>query len=181
MGEGGELMDAVDRFAAEATLFREWAKGATDRAEWAVRGALVRLTRLYIAALELPPAWSKELADQPDAERVSDEDCQAVAVACRRLPLDYYGEVFDPLPVPPEEPVIGSLADDLCDIYRDVVTGLREYEAGRRAQAVWEWGFGFRHHWGDHATGAIRALHCWLTTNARDRLASESDTNPTGT
>src|SRR5262245_3334354 len=39
---------------------------------------------------------------------------------------------------------------------------LNKYRAGRRAQALWEWGFGFEHHWGRHAAGAIRALHCWL-------------------
>ena len=168
-------MDAVDRFAAETAAFREWALNGNDQEEWAARGALVCLTRLYLAALELPPAWNEELADQPDAVRVGDEECRTVAAACRRLPFDLYGEVFDSLPVPPEEPVVGSLTDDITDIYRDVITGLREYESGRRAQAVWEWGFGLRHHWGEHATGAIRALHCWLAGNAFDRLAAEAE------
>jgi hypothetical protein len=45
-------------------------RGGTDRAEWAARAALVRLTRLYLAALELPPASGVERADPPDAERV---------------------------------------------------------------------------------------------------------------
>lgn len=94
-----------------------------------------------------------------------------VVAACG-LPLDFYHEVFDPLPFPPEDPVVGSLSDDLADIYRDVVTGLRAYEAGRRAQAVWEWGFNLRAHWGEHATSAIRALHCWLAEHAPDRLAA---------
>lgn len=168
-------MDAVDRFASEVTHFREWALHGTDQAEWAARGALVRLTRLYLVALDLPPAWSDELTDQPDVGRVGGEECRVVAFACRRLPFDLYGEVFDPLPVPPDEPVVGSLTDDITDIYRDVITGLREYEAGRRAQAVWEWGFGLRHHWGEHATGAIRALHCWLARNAFDRLAAKAE------
>src|SRR5262245_45405487 len=119
-------MDAVDRFAAEAARFRDWALNGTDQAEWAARGALVRLTRLYLAALELPPAWNEELADQPDAERVGDDECRAGGAACRRLPFDLYGEVFDPFLVPPEEPVVGSLTDDITDIYRDVITGLRE-------------------------------------------------------
>lgn len=171
-------MDAVDRFAVEAARFREWARNGSDQAEGAAREALVHLTRLYLTALELPSAWSEELADRPDAERVGDEEYRAVAAACRRLPFELYGEVFDPLPVPPDEPVVGSLTDDIADVYRDVVTGLREYEAGRRAQAVWEWGFGLRHHWGEHATSAIRALHCWLATHASDRLASQAKTGP---
>ena len=168
-------MDSVDQFAAEARRFREWALNGPDQSEWAARGALVRLTNLYAAALELPPAWNEELADQSDAKSVGEDECRAVTVACRRLPFDLYGEVFDTLPVPPEQPVVGSLTDDITDIYRDVITGLREYESGRRAQAVWEWGSGLRQHWGKHATGAIRALHCWLASNAADRLAAEAE------
>ena len=82
-----------------------------------------------------------------------------------------YGEVFDPLTIPSEEPVIGSIADDIIDIYRDVVTGLRAYRLGDLANARWEWAFNFAHHWGEHATGAIRALHAWLAANAPDDLA----------
>jgi len=167
-------MDSVDPFAAEAWRFREWALNGSDQAEWAARGALIRLTNLYAAALELPPAWNEELADQPIAKSVGEDECLEVTVACRRLPFDLYGEVFNTLPVPPEQPVVGSLTDDITDIYRDVITGLREYESGRRAQAVWEWGSGLRQHWGGHATGAIRALHCWLASNAVERLAAEA-------
>jgi len=168
-------MDSIDRFAAEASRFREWALNGPDQAEWAARGALVRLTNLYAAALELPPPWSDELADQPNAERVEEEEWRAVVVACGRLPFNLYGEVFDTVPMPPEQPVVGSLTDDITDTYRDVISGLREYESGRRAQAVWEWGSGLRQHWGKHATGAIRALHCWLASNAVDRLAAEAE------
>ena len=170
-------MDSVDQFAAEARRFREWALTGPDQAEWAARGALVRLTSLYAAALELPPSWNEELTDQTDAKSVGEDECRAVTVACRRLPFDLYGEVFDTLAVPPEQPVVGSLTDDITDIYRDVITGLREYESGRRAQAVWEWGSGLRQHWGKHATGAIRALHGWLASNAVDRLAAEVEPN----
>lgn len=168
-------MDAVEQFAVEAARFREWARNGSDQGEWAAREALLRLTQLYLAALHLPPPWSEELADQPDAERVGDQEWRAVVEACRRLPFDFYGSVFDPHTVPTEVPGLGSLSDDIGDIYRDVVTGLQEYEAGRRAQAVWEWGFGLRSHWGEHATGAIRALHCWLAANAFDRLTTDHE------
>ncbi len=166
-------MDTVEQFAAVAIAFREWATRGTDTGEYAGRNALLHITRLYLAALELPPAWSEELADQPDAKRLDDAELRALFVA-GRLPFDYYAEVFNPLVMPPEDPVSGSLADDIADIYRDVIMGLREYEAGRRAQAVWEWGFRLQSHWGEHATGAIRSLHCWLAANAFDRLASDA-------
>lgn len=169
-------MDAVGRFAAEVGAFRAWALG-DDAGAAAARNALLRITRLYLAALELPPAWSDELVDRPDAGRVGNAEWRAVLAAARRLPLDEYGTVFDPTVVPPEHSAtVGSLSDDITDIYRDVVSGLCALEAGRRAEAVWEWGFGFCHHWGEHATGAIRALHAWLAANAADRLSS--DTGP---
>jgi hypothetical protein len=167
-------MDTVERFAAEAASFQEWAQHDSNRGERAAREALLRITRLYLAALELPAAWSEELANQPDVERVSDAEWSEVFAAAARLPADHYGEVFEPWADPPAEPVVGSLADDIADIYREVVGGLRAYQSGRRAAAVWEWGFGLRHHWGEHATGAIRALHCWLAENAFDQLASDA-------
>jgi hypothetical protein len=166
-------VDAVERFAAEATRFRDWALHSTEQEEWAVRGALIRVTQLYLAALELPPASIDESPGQPDAKRVDDSEWRRVLVATvGRLPFDMYGEVFNPFTLPVEEPVSGSLSDDIADIYRDVVTGLQEYEAGRHSEATWEWGFSLRYHWGEHATGAIRALHCWLASNSPDRLSA---------
>ncbi|MEI7768302.1 MAG: DUF5063 domain-containing protein [Phycisphaerae bacterium] len=159
-------MDSVDQFAAEAERFAQWASHGTAHGEAGVTEALVRLTHLYVTALDLPPAWDQSLTDEPDAACVADDEWQAIAARCAGLPFDTYGEVFDPLRIPPEEPVIGMLSDDIADIYRDVVTGLRAYHAGRRAQAVWEWRFNFNVHWGKHATGAIRALHCWLASRS---------------
>ena len=164
-------LDAVAQFAAEAGRFRDWARDGTDSGELAVRNALTRILALYLAALELPPEWCDELADAPDAKGISDEERWAIdrSVAAR-LPFSDYARVFDPFVLPPEEPVIGPISDDIADIYRDVVSGLIEYEAGRGAQAVWEWGFQLRSHWGRHATDAIYALHIWLTENAWDQF-----------
>ena len=167
-------MNAVDQFATEAAIFEQWARSGTSQGALALREALIRLARLYLAALELPRAWSDEVADQPDAERIDKEECFAVASNCRRFPSDFYWQMRDPFGDPPEEPEGRSLMDDVTDVYRDVVTGLREYQAGRRAVALWEWGFGFQRHWGEHATSAIRALHCWLAANAPERLETDS-------
>ncbi len=167
-------MDAVARFADEAAAFQQWAWHGSDNGERAARRGLILITRLYLAALDLPPPGNEDLTDQLDPERVDDAEWRAVFANCSRLPLDYYGEVFNPSVVPPEEPGVASLADDIADLYRDVVTGLRAYQSGLRAQAVWTWGFHFRCHWGQHVTGAIRVLQCWLAANAPDRLAAEA-------
>jgi hypothetical protein len=79
------------------------------------------------------------------------------------VPFQYYGEVFDTTRVPPEEPTVGDLADDLLDIYTDVKAGLLYFERGHAQQAVFQWKFTWGVHWGRHATSALRAMHCWST------------------
>ena len=159
--------DAVAHFAAEAARFREWARDGSDTGEVAVRNASIRIGTLYLAALQLPHEWSDELADAPDAEGISREERSAIdrGIAAR-LPFTAYARVFDPFTLPPDQPVVGTISDDIADIYDDVVGGLVEYEAGRKAQAVWEWAFHLRAHWGRHATDAVYALHVWLSENA---------------
>jgi hypothetical protein len=132
----------------------------------------VRLLGLYRAALGLPPPWSEDFEGGTDIERLSDEEWRRAKNAAGRLPIDLYSEVFNSTVVPAEEPVAGSVSDDLADIHRDVRTGLRAYEAGTRAAAVWEWSFGLHSHWGSHATSAVRTLHWWLVENAIERLSS---------
>ena len=164
------MKNSVEEFASEAIRFEQWACTTNEDAAMAARTALIRISALYFAALQLPPPFSEELDSRPDAERLPDEENERI-IAYRSLPFDMYGQVSDPLPIPPGEPAIGSLADDIIDIYRDVVTGLRAYQNGDEPNAIWEWGFGFRHHWGEHATGAIRALHAWLAANDCEQLS----------
>jgi len=71
---------------------------------------------------------------------------EAVYKHAARLPFDLYGELCNPLTLPPEEPGVGSLGDDIADVYRDVVTGLRHFQAGRPEEALWKWTFGLQFH-----------------------------------
>lgn len=166
-------LDSVKAFAAQAKVFEHWLLDGTDAQGDAAREALVRLWALYAAGLELPDSSSAELASANDVERLSDDEGLRALEACKRLPFDTYSEIYNPTIVPPEEPVVGSLSDDLTDIYRDVAAGLRAYEKGERAAAVWEWRFGLHSHWGAHATNAIRALHWWLVENAPEKMSRE--------
>ena len=166
-------MDVVERFAAEVQQFAAWARAGTDSGAVAARNGLLHLARLHLFALELPASAGRTGEDLPDA-RVDDAEWKSVFANAARLPFNFYGEVFDPLPVPAEESVVASLADDIADIYRDVVTGLRHYQAERCDEALWQWAFSLQAHWGEHITGAIRALHCWLAANDPSRLSAET-------
>ena len=82
----------------------------------------------------------------------------------RFTPHSIYWMVFDPLDDENTEPVAGDLGDDMADIYFDIVPGLKGWQSGessQRQRAVWSWQFSFRTHWGNHALGALPALH-WL-------------------
>lgn len=151
--------DSVPRFAAVADEYRGWVRAGTDTGPEAVRRALGLILRVYLAALELPgnSDYTGSVTQLPPTVRFD-----AYTALAGRLPFLFYGEVFDPRPVPPEPPVVGDLADDLADVYYELDHGLRHYDTGDRDEAVWKWRFGLVHHWGEHATSAIRAMHCWL-------------------
>jgi hypothetical protein len=147
-------VDSVDAFAAQATLFERWLLDGTDAEADVAREALVRLLALYAAGLELPNEWSDGLDDEPELLRLTGDEMRRVHTAASRLPFDRYSEIYNPTITAPAEPVYGSILHDLADIYRDVGSGLRAYENGRRAAAIWEWSFGLHSHWGAHATSA---------------------------
>jgi Domain of unknown function (DUF5063) len=110
------------------------------------------LADLYAAGLRLPEV------EQPDDER---PDLNSTAPPWEGLgDLTFYWEVGDPYQW--EAPVVGSLSDDLLEIYHDLKRGLSAFEAGGEANvasAVWNWRSNFAKHWGEHAVDALRTLH----------------------
>lgn len=181
--------DAIAAFARLAEEFCALVDGreALGR-DGLLRAVHIRLAPLYAAALALPGV---EAMDDGLEESDGDEDQEDVDVAALlegsgkdRLgneqwmalyrSLDaligeggLYAEVFDPWAQPPEEPVTGSLADDVADIYRDLADGLTKWRRGEVAAAWWEWRFGFTIHWGEHAVSALRALHALAAEGTR--------------
>ena len=151
----------------------------------------VLLPRLYSAALALPdvrpddadPADEGVEEEDDDApydmeaavadsvkDRIGHERLWAMSRSLGELigDRDCYAEIFDPYAEPREEAVTGMLSDDLVDIYADLTDGLAKWRRGEHDQAIWAWRFSLRTHWGEHATGALRAL---FTLAARDELS----------
>ena len=161
------MTDSTVSFAREAAAFRDWALQPKEKNEATARQALVHILGLYRAAIFLPQSCSEEnRAD--DNHRVKDAEWKQVHDACSRLPFHYYSEILDPFLSPPEAPEVGNLADNIAHIYQDVITGLSMYEAGKTDEAVREWNLTFSSHWGNHATSAIRAIHCYLTAKNQE-------------
>jgi hypothetical protein len=130
------------------------------------------LPRLYSAALSLPDTGilfpkppdkgdsDRELPSH-DGDRRTTDQYFALARSLGALlgQHDAYREVFNPYDPPTEPEVVGTLSDDIADIYRDLLSGLAHWQRGETGEALWEWRFNFTIHWGEHLTGALRALH----------------------
>jgi hypothetical protein len=108
------------------------------------------LMQLYISAMNLPETEPETIASLSDIS-------EAVAIRFSdQIPTTYW-EIIDPHA--DKDTVCGDLIDDLSDIAADLKAGMKEYEAGRFGNAVFEWKFGLNNHWGQHIVDALRALH----------------------
>jgi hypothetical protein len=162
----------AERFSVEARCFIGWADGSASPEPLTAAVGLRRVVALYAAALQLPQPWSERVSHQRDDAPALAQGLAAVRGRAAAIPLQHYSEIFSPL-VPQDEPVVGDLADDLVEIYRDIAAGLHWLDAGRVDDALWEWGFNFQVHWGEHASSAIRALHCYLAQEDPSGLCSD--------
>ena len=165
---------SATRFSEQARLFIAWADGSDASERLSAPVALRQVLALYAAALTLPQPWSVGVSMQDAPAAPAPERLQAVRLRAAAIPLQHYGEIFSPLLMPPEPPVVGDLADDLVDTYRDVALGQSLYDAGRCDDAIWQWGSSFQTHWGQHTASAIRALHCYLSQEDPSGLLSNS-------
>ena len=140
-----------------------------DRDAW-LADILKTLAALYAAAAVLheipPPAEGRDI---PAEFKLTNDEWNALYLHLKHaLGNDaHYSAHFNPLTTNPQtdEPTQGDLADDLADIYRDLKPGLTAWNTGDDtylADILFQWlDMGHRHHWGRHATDALRALH-WL-------------------
>jgi Domain of unknown function (DUF5063) len=153
-----DLWPAARRFRKAVAGLELWLRTDFPSELAAAHAALRTLAALYSAGLDLPSYGKPATKRRAAAASVSDEEWRGVLRCATKLPFQYYSELFDPHKIPPEEPVTGNIADDLADIYRDVVVGARLFDAGDQAGALWQWVFHLAIHWGEHATSAMRAL-----------------------
>ncbi|MCD7036507.1 DUF5063 domain-containing protein [Metabacillus sp. GX 13764] len=109
---------------------------------------LAALLELYIKALRLPEV-------EPDHAEAPQFEISFPKADFAKY--EYYWEVFDPYKL--EEPVCGSLSDDILDIYKDLKEGIILFEQNTPNEAIWHLKFSFQTHWGLHAVNALRALH----------------------
>ncbi len=138
-----EQADEYCRFIAENVV-------TTDK----VPSLMKLLMTLYISAMNLPET-------EPETIDSSSDIAEALSIRIGEQISTTYWAVFDPYV--DEAPACGDLIDDLSDIAADLRDGMKEYEAGRFGNAVFEWKFRLNNHWGQHIVDALRVLHAVRT------------------
>ena len=107
---------------------------------------------------------------EPDVGADPDLDVLRGGLAERLAACDEYGELFDPYR--DSKPTAFRLSDDLAAVAADLIHGMRHYEAGRPAEALWWWQYSYVNQWGTHGGAALRALHA-VVEHARLDVAEE--------
>jgi len=122
------------------------------------------LPQLHLAALHLPQVETDEWEGDPHTPSRSDKGWGILYERLKKIlgQYDLYWTVFDARDHN-EKALYGSLADDLADIYFDLIGPIKAANGGIPvACALWELRFGFYSHWGAHLVSATKAIHDFL-------------------
>ncbi|MCM0620685.1 DUF5063 domain-containing protein [Nocardioides bruguierae] len=160
----GDIADTVGGFLVALRAM------ATERdGGRAVSLLLLEISQVLLAGARLGAQrdFTPRSEYQPDVGPEPDLDDMRLSLADMLGGVDTYGFVFDPY-VP--DVVESQLSDDLTSIATDLDTGLRHYQQGNVAEALWWWQFSYVSSWGNLAGAALNAL---LSVVAHDRLDAE--------
>lgn len=155
-----EILARPTYWTPEVARFVNQARQFCDFVEEPPGTLLERIARTRHGLLEL---YTRGLA-LPDVEPPEDDEDEPTIEPPESWigfeQFEIYGEIGDPYDDGPT--VARSLSDDVLEVYCDLRRGLVLWDQGsadHRISAIWAWRFNFDHHWGDHAIGAVRALH----------------------
>ena len=159
---------SIISFIEAATEFCELVELPLQNPEEWIELVLPAISSLYACAHQLPKISIEDAIEfEEDDFEVTDKEWKRIydKIASLFKEKRYYREYFDPSePIDSEvEPVIGDIADDLSDIYRDIKPGLRAWDKLPESSipiVIFNWiNPNFGSHWGEHALSAMRVLH----------------------
>lgn len=152
----------VENFSKIVRRYCDWAENSSVEVNNDMQTAQKILAELCLSVLDLP---DDEFEDDVEIKDVSTEEWKAVMGKFSNLPINEYLMVFDPTKAEENETVFALLSEDLADIYRDIKRGLLFYDAGHISEAIWQWKFNFKIHWGRHLFSAQKAIYSWIFNN----------------
>jgi hypothetical protein len=169
-----ELLDDARRFAANAEVYVHWFDRAVS--DETTNISLRKLHKI-LSLLQAAAACLTGVAPGDEAGLDFEKNRDNVCVLRKKLPVDAYAVVSDPLEYDPTEanpptPVMATISDDLSDIYHDLIEGLALLQNGRVESALWHWHFTYYTHWGRHLSHAQSARVASIVEGFRLRCGS---------
>jgi len=159
-----QIADQAESYlVALQAISREEAGGS------AVPLLLLEVSQILLAGARLGAQSDFGLEEefQPDVGPDPDLDAMRERLAALLDGVDAYVYNFDPYD---PELVGAKLSDELTSIATALANGLRHFRAGNVAEALWWWQFSYGAHWGNEASGALRALQSIVS---HDRLDTD--------
>jgi len=161
--DDAEREQRIATFHRSAVEFCDFIDGIEEGKHPRLYEDLLRLlTQLAATGLALPPRGDCGEADYNEMslssearQRVSRAIGNATASAVDELTAD--AEEDDP-----EAQRAFMLWDDLADIYIELKNGLVIFALGAddpKAEAAWQWRFGYESHWAEHLFSALLTIH----------------------
>ncbi|WP_248579948.1 DUF5063 domain-containing protein [Nocardioides sp. InS609-2] len=160
----GQIKDQMQSFLVAVQAIAREADGGR-----AISLLLLEMSQISLAGARLGAQvdFNPEGEYQPDVGPEPDLDGLRLRLAEVLGEVDTYSFVFDPY-VP--EVVESQLSDDIVSISTDLENGMRHYNGGNIAEALWWWQFSYVSSWGNLAGAALNAL--WSVVS-HDRLDAE--------
>ncbi len=152
--------DSADHARAFLATVSEVASGASP--DTAIPLLLLGTAQLLLAGSRLGAIQDIVLDERFEPDPGPDADVEPLRDSLADVfeGLDEYADVVDPLTQ--AELTTGSLANDLTEMCVAITHGLRHYDAGRRAEALWWWQFSYLSTWGERAAASLRVLQSIL-------------------
>jgi hypothetical protein len=166
----------------------EYCKYAEHASEIKSEELLIILQRL-LPLLYLKATFIPELTpyfEEGNEKFVTESDWSVVHDSFRKKfgSANDYLEVFDERMKESEGPVVGSLAENMADIYQDLKDFILLYQTGTMEvmnDAIWESKQNFENYWGQKLVNALRAIHKFICSgekiNEEDSVKSYRDDN----
>jgi hypothetical protein len=158
---GEEWRPLADRIAQHAGDYLDGvaALARGEGGDMTVPLLLLEVAQVMLAGAQLGASEDVIAVGNSEPDVGADPDLDALRTAlAARLPSDEYAEIFDPYS-PDTRATRFRLSDDLAAVAADLIHGLKHYQAGRAAEALWWWQYSYVNHWGTHGGAALRALH----------------------
>lgn len=154
----------MEKFIEVAKNFISWVDAADHRSteEMIVLNSIV--LSLYSLAFDLK-CYSD--AEDLDGEGMTHEEWQEVRDRLKDLPFDNYKTIYNLLELN-EDAIVGSLSDDLADIYRDIKPLVGVFDRGQIKEAEDGLKMSFEIHWSQHSVSALKVLRQYLQNEVWD-------------